>query len=166
MKLLHERLKSGKMYLNITPGKNFLNITLERKSSVKSPGGQTLKVKWIPPAWLLSPPPPTGKRDEITPPARKIRNKEVRIKNGNINKSIKLVHWNLGSRYWENKREDLQHFVDELNPKLAYISEGNLFSGLIPPIKVHWRIFNKLLHILPYHGLQQTDTLREGLKKA
>ena len=63
----------------------------------------------------------------------KQRNKEIKCVYGNINKSINIIHWNLGPRRWENKTEDIQLLVDELNPNIAFISEANYWYGLSPP---------------------------------
>ena len=60
----------------------------------------------------------------------------MKITNGNIGKSFKIVHWNLGSRYWDKKTEDIQHLVDELNPDITFISEANLFKGLLPHLRL------------------------------
>ena len=37
------------------------------------------------------------------------------------------MHWNLGSRFWERKREDIQHLVDQFSPDFLFVSEANLF---------------------------------------
>ena len=47
--------------------------------------------------------------------------------NGNIGKCVNIMHWNLGSRFWEKKREDIQHLVDQHKPDYLFISEANLF---------------------------------------
>ena len=39
-----------------------------------------------------------------------------------------IVNWNLGSRQWSNKRDDILHLVTEINPDLVAISEANLYS--------------------------------------
>ena len=41
-------------------------------------------------------------------------------------KTVKCVHWNLGSRKFENKTDDIQSMVNDLKPDLAGISEANL----------------------------------------
>ena len=65
--------------------------------------------------------------------SNKKRNNLIRATNGNINKTpktLKIQHWNLGSRFWSNKTDDIQSLVDEMNPHLCLISEANLFDGL------------------------------------
>ena len=55
------------------------------------------------------------------------------MSNGNIaknEKSMKFLHWNLGSRYWSSKVEDIQGLVDKMTPHICFISEANLFNGL------------------------------------
>ena len=61
--------------------------------------------------------------------SRKLRNKGNKIYNGNIRnkETLKLVHWNLGSRRWENKIVDIQHWINEYNPDVAFVSEANLY---------------------------------------
>ena len=137
-------------------------------------------VKEVPPLWLftvppldekgnwyhVTPPPSSWKNTSFpwtkgftTPPppsTRKIRNKKVKMMNGNINKTIKVVHWNLGSRYWNNKLEDIQHLVDEMNPDLAYISEANLFAGLalhLRQIEGYHLVYTKAMDFFGYSCL-------------
>ena len=57
----------------------------------------------------------------------KIRNKSMRTLNGNIAKGVQIMHWNLGSRFWDKKRMDIQHLADQYSPDYLYISEANLF---------------------------------------
>ena len=54
-------------------------------------------------------------------------NKKIKIKNGNIKSTLKLSHWNLGSRHWVNKTNEIQHFVDTKKPDILIISEANIF---------------------------------------
>ena len=58
----------------------------------------------------------------------KKRNKKMKSWNGNGTNSINLVHWNLGSRFWHNKKEDIQLLVDDLKPDFTLISEANLWE--------------------------------------
>ena len=60
----------------------------------------------------------------------KIRNSEQRARNGNIDKvnKLKIVNWNLGSRKWSRKRDDVVHMLTDFCPDVAVISEGNLYS--------------------------------------
>ena len=62
--------------------------------------------------------------------SRKKRNKTVKCGNGNGPKSIKIAQWNLGSRMWQNKVDEIQLFVDEQQPDLAFITEYNLWEGV------------------------------------
>ena len=48
--------------------------------------------------------------------------------NGNGGKCINVMHWNLGPRYWEKKRDEIQLLVDQHSPDYLYISEANLFQ--------------------------------------
>ena len=73
-----------------------------------------------------------------TPPAlshsmsRKMRNKSVKQVNGNGKNSLLISHWNLGSKKWTNKRNQIQALVDTNNPDIIFISEANL-DDLTPP---------------------------------
>ena len=61
-------------------------------------------------------------------PSNKIRNKDVKSYNGNRKGNISVMHWNLGSKHWDKKRDEVQLLVDQLSPDLLFISEANLFS--------------------------------------
>ena len=56
----------------------------------------------------------------------KMRNKSVKIVNGNGKNSILISHWNLGSKKWTNKRNQIQELVDTDCPDAIFISEANL----------------------------------------
>ena len=58
--------------------------------------------------------------------SRKMRNKSVKIVNGNGKNSISISHWNLGSKKWTNKRNQIQALVDTDCPDVIFISEANL----------------------------------------
>ena len=57
----------------------------------------------------------------------KLTNKIMKSYNGNQKTSIRIMHWNLGGRYWDKKLEDIQHLVDQYKPDYAFISEANYF---------------------------------------
>ena len=65
-------------------------------------------------------------------PDRKVRNKKVKSRNGNggIQKSVRLVNWNLGPRKWINKTEDIEHMTLDYQPDIAIISEANLWPSI------------------------------------
>ena len=69
-----------------------------------------------------------GGRDELKLwiKSAKRLNKEAHIVNGNGDSKIKLVCWNLGSRRWKRKTDDIIHMLDDLKPDLAVITEANL----------------------------------------
>ena len=50
-----------------------------------------------------------------------------RAYNGNSRKCASIMHWNLGSRFWDKKRDDIQLLVDQYKPDYLFISEANLF---------------------------------------
>ena len=64
--------------------------------------------------------------------SRKESNKLIKQKNGNGKNSLLISHWNLGSKKWVNKRNQIQALVDTDNPDLIFISEANL-DELTPP---------------------------------
>ena len=59
--------------------------------------------------------------------SQKVSNKRIKIINGNGNKKLlKIVNWNLGSRRWHNKVDEVTAMVLDYNPDVAVISEANL----------------------------------------
>ena len=58
--------------------------------------------------------------------SRKRRNKLIKQKNGNGKNSLVISHWNLGSKKWSNKQNQIQALVDQCKPDLLFISEANL----------------------------------------
>ena len=58
----------------------------------------------------------------------KIKNREVRSKNGNIIPKIKIIHWNVGARLWCNKITDIEALLLQEKPQLCFISEANLWD--------------------------------------
>ena len=60
----------------------------------------------------------------------KILNKRQKIKNGNRIDQFKIVHWNLGSRKWNKKLDEIELLCTEQRPDLCFISEANLWEGL------------------------------------
>ena len=73
------------------------------------------------------------KRDKMTfswSKSAKLRNKEYKMINGNIPKinKLKVISWNLGSRKWSNKVDEINHMILDHNPDIAAISEANLYS--------------------------------------
>ena len=58
----------------------------------------------------------TGNRRGI---GNKLRNRRQRSYNGNINKNIKVVHWNLGSSHWIRKVHTIEAMLTDLDPDIA-----------------------------------------------
>ena len=50
--------------------------------------------------------------------------------NGKIRHSVSIVHWNLGSRRWQKKIEDIEALILDTDPDLLFISESNLMEDL------------------------------------
>ena len=82
-------------------------------------------------------------------------NKMIRTLNGNGINTIKLIHWNLGSRGFARKRDDIQHMVDKLKPDIAAISEANLSMN----IGDHMNL------ILGYNILTTKDAVTNGFSR-
>ena len=70
------------------------------------------------------------RKDGRTEETHKKRNKLQKIRNGNRVEQLKIIHWNLGSKLWCNKLEDIELLLTEFKPDLCYISEANLWNGL------------------------------------
>ena len=64
--------------------------------------------------------------------SNKKRNNLIKQRNGNGKSSLSICHWNLGSKLWKNKRNQIQALVDQDNPDILFISEANL-DDLTPP---------------------------------
>ena len=66
--------------------------------------------------------------------SNKTKNRIVRARNGNRNGStnLKIIHWNGGSKKWENKLLEIESLLLERKPDICYISEANLWAGLDP----------------------------------
>ena len=62
----------------------------------------------------------------------KIMNRRIKSINGNrtVNSNLSILHWNGGSRKWQNKRLDIELLLREKNPDMLYVSEANLWEGL------------------------------------
>ena len=66
--------------------------------------------------------------------SRKLRNKMVKIVHGNGEErkdkcSLNIMQWNIGSRHWQRKRDQVQAMADERSPDIFTITEANLFNG-------------------------------------
>ena len=70
------------------------------------------------------------RKDGRTEETHKKMNKLQKIRNGNRVEQLKIIHWNLGSKLWCNKLEDIELLLNEFKPDLCYISEANLWNGL------------------------------------
>ena len=70
------------------------------------------------------------RKDGRSEETHKKMNKLQKIRNGNRVEQLKIIHWNLGSKLWCNKLEDIELLLSEFKPDLCYISEANLWNGL------------------------------------
>ena len=50
--------------------------------------------------------------------------------NGNGKKSIKILHWNMGGKLWQNKTDEVRHTITEQNPDIFIIPEANLYTEI------------------------------------
>ena len=77
------------------------------------------RIKWVEIKWRIS---------------SKMQNKSIKIKNGNrgggLKQTIKLIHWNAGNAWWEQKRDEIEAMLIEKQPDLAFITEANLRTGI------------------------------------
>ena len=64
--------------------------------------------------------------------SNKRRNNLIKQSNGNGKSSLSICHWNLGSKKWKNKRNQIQALVDQDNPDVMFISEANLDDLTLP----------------------------------
>ena len=64
--------------------------------------------------------------------AGKLLNRKIRSINGNRNDILKIVHWNVGARLWPNKRLEIELLLAEKKPDMLFITEANLWNGLLP----------------------------------
>ena len=61
--------------------------------------------------------------------SNKVKNKIMHAANGNrTNKILKIFQWNMGSRAWTKKQDEIQLIIDEINPDLMYITEANIYK--------------------------------------
>ena len=68
---------------------------------------------------------------------------------------MKVVHWNLGSRMWRNKKEEIELLLEEFKPDLCFVTEANLWKNT----EAHeMEIFDHKL-ILP-HTMETMDHAR------
>ena len=52
--------------------------------------------------------------------------------NGNGRKSINLLHWNMGSRRWFRKTDDVRQVLVDYSPDIFIVSEANLYIETTP----------------------------------
>ena len=52
----------------------------------------------------------------------------MHILNGNRITNLKIMHWNLGNKFWKRKVEEIQLLTIDEKPDFLFISEANLFS--------------------------------------
>ena len=65
-------------------------------------------------------------------PSHKNMNKLVKITNGNgtNRKGLTVIHWNMGSKYWQRKIIEAEAVALQYKPDLLIISEANLMEDL------------------------------------
>ena len=56
----------------------------------------------------------------------KQQNKLVKATNGNGRKSLSIVQWNMGSKQWHRKTDEVRQLLSELNPDIFVAAEANL----------------------------------------
>ena len=62
----------------------------------------------------------------------KARNKKIKSANGNgkLRQNISIIHWNMGSKAWQNKKTEIELVIMQQNPDIFIISEANLKNQL------------------------------------
>ena len=60
--------------------------------------------------------------------SNKIRNKNIKMKNGNgtLRQNISVIHWNMGAKFWERKKLEVEAVLFQFNPDIFIISEANM----------------------------------------
>ena len=62
--------------------------------------------------------------------SQKKLNKLTKIMNGNKNiKALKILQWNMGSRFLSKKRDEIQAIMDDMKPDIMVITEANMFCN-------------------------------------
>ena len=64
--------------------------------------------------------------------SNKTRNRRKKMENGNgiIRQNMTLIHWNMGSKMWTRKREEIEAVITQYTPDVLVISESNLLESL------------------------------------
>ena len=60
----------------------------------------------------------------------KIRNRIIKSKNGNRVPSIKIIHWNVGTKLWTNKKTEIEALLLQEKPHMCFITEANLWNHI------------------------------------
>ena len=62
--------------------------------------------------------------------SHKAKNKMVKMINGNVNtrKILNVIHWNMGSKYWNRKTLEAEAVVLQYQPDIFIISEANMMD--------------------------------------
>ena len=60
----------------------------------------------------------------------KVRNNRMRAINGNSLNQLRVIHWNLGSKLWNNKLDEIEMVLADKKPDLFFVSEANLWQDL------------------------------------
>ena len=58
----------------------------------------------------------------------RMKNKKIKITNGNRDRALNLVHWNAGATQWPRKVSEIRQLICEFKPDIIAISEANLMS--------------------------------------
>ena len=51
-------------------------------------------------------------------------------RNNKVRKTLKIIHWNMGPKYWQRKIEEIEAVILQYNPDVFVISEANLLNSL------------------------------------
>ena len=74
----------------------------------------------------------TGLSETVFSLSHKLKNKQVKIKNGNgvLGKSLLIAHWNMGSKFWQRKQVEAEVVTMEFKPDLFIVTEANMLNSL------------------------------------
>ena len=52
------------------------------------------------------------------------------VTGGGVKQTLKVVHWNKGSSWWENATSEVQALILQLDPDLLFIAEANMRTNI------------------------------------
>ena len=62
-------------------------------------------------------------------PSHRLKNKKVKIVNGNIKNTLKVTHCNIGNKFWVRKVTEIQNILQTRQSDILFVSEANIFKS-------------------------------------